>query len=73
MYTTGYEFFSDMVIQYGKKKALSLADEYLTMQEADDRKNGRFKSDPEEFSFCRELWQAMTATKAAMKPESVKA
>lgn len=71
MYTTGYEFFSDMVIQYGKKKALSLADEYLTMQEDDDRKNGRFKSDPEEFSFCRELWQAMTATKATIKPESL--
>ena len=71
MYTTGYEFFSDMVIQYGKKKALSLADEYLTMQEDDDRKNGRFKSDPEEFLFCRELWQAMTATKTAMKPESL--
>lgn len=72
MYTSGHEFFNDMVSQYGKKKALSLADEYLTMQEADDRQNGRFKSDPEEFSFCRELWQAMTATKAAMQPESVK-
>lgn len=66
MYTTGYEFFSDMVSEYGKKKALSLADEYLTMQEADDRKSGLFKRDTEEFQFCRELWQAMTATKAAM-------
>ena len=73
MYRTGYEFFSDMVIQYGKKKALSLADEYLTMQEADDRQSGLFKKDPEEFQFCREVWQAMASTKAAMKPESVKA
>lgn len=67
MYRTGHEFFNDMVIQYGKKKALSLADEYLTMQEADDRKSGLFKREPEEFQFCRELWQAMTATKAASR------
>ena len=71
MYTSGFEFFSDMVSEYGKKKALSLADEYLTMQEDNDRKHGRFKNDPEEFLFCRELWQAMTATKASMQTESL--
>lgn len=73
MYTTGYEFFSDMVRTYGEKLALTIADDYLYTQETNDRRHGLFKKDPEEFQFCKEVWQAMETLKADMKPESVKA
>lgn len=69
MYTSGYEFFNDMVRTYGEKLALTIADDYLYTQETNDRRHGLFKKDPEEFQFCKEVWQAMTATKAAMQPE----
>ena len=61
MYNTGFEFFRDLCVMFGKEKALAMGNEYLTLQENDDRANGRFKSDPEELQFCKELYHAMKA------------
>lgn len=51
MYDTGFDFFRDLVISYGKEEAVKLANSYLDMQ----IKN----QDPEEFTFCCELYQAV--------------
>lgn len=51
MYATGGEFLEDMIISFGIDKALEFSKEYLTIQENDDRKTGRFQRDPEEFMF----------------------
>ena len=59
MYNTGTEFFKDMVASFGVNKALELSKEYLAIQENDDRKTGRFQRDPEEFMFCKQLWEAV--------------
>jgi hypothetical protein len=61
MYNTGFEFFRDLCVMFGKEKALAMGNEYLTLQENDDRATGRFKNDPEEFQFCKELYHAMKA------------
>lgn len=59
MYATGDEFFRDMALSFGVKKAVELSKEYLTIQENDYRKTGRFQRDPEEFMFCKQLWEAV--------------
>jgi len=59
MYATGGEFLEDMINSFGIDKALEFSKEYLTMQENDNRETGLFERDPEEFVFCKQLWQAM--------------
>lgn len=51
MYRTGFDFWRDMVQEYGREKAVNLAKGYLDMQ----IKNG----DPEELRFCRELYSEL--------------
>ena len=63
MYNNGFDFFRDLLVIFGTD-AERVASEYLTMQEDDDRKNDRFRKDPEECQFCRELWQAVQLHKA---------
>ena len=51
MYSTGFDFFKDLIKDYGKEQAIKLANSYLDMQ----IKN----KDPEEFIFCCELYRAV--------------
>ena len=51
MYETGFDFFRDLVKDYGKEMAISLANSYLDMQ----IKN----TDPGEHQFCCELYKAV--------------
>lgn len=51
MYNTGFDFFKDLCIDYGKEEAIKLANSYLDMQ----IKN----KDHGEFQFCCELYKAV--------------
>lgn len=53
MYDTGYEFYRDMVKQYGKEQAKLTAIIYLDLQIRN--------TDPEELQFCKELYAAMNS------------
>lgn len=57
MYDTGYDFFSDLLVNYGNDMAIEFANSYLDMQ----IKN----KDPEEFTFCCELYKAVQQAKQA--------
>jgi hypothetical protein len=57
MFDTGYDFFRDLLISYGKDMAVELANSYLDTQ----IKN----KDPEEFAFCCELYKAVQQAKQA--------
>lgn len=50
MYESGFDFFRDLVMTYGREEAIGIANRYLDMQ----IKN----TDPEEYQFCCELYQA---------------
>lgn len=51
MYNTGFDFFMDLVIAYGKTEAVKIANEYLDMQ--------IHNNNPQEFIFCCELYRAI--------------
>lgn len=55
MYETGYDFFSDLVSNYGKEEAVKIGNSYLDLQ----IKN----RDHNEFKFCCELYKAIQTTK----------
>lgn len=50
-YSTGIEFFKDLLFNYGSEEAVKIANSYLDLQ----IKN----KDPEEFSFCCDLYNAI--------------
>lgn len=50
MYDNGYDFFRDLVRDFGKEQAIAMANDYLDMQ--------IHNTDPDEFTFCCELYQA---------------
>lgn len=50
MYDNGYDFFQDLIKDFGKEQAIAMANNYLDMQ--------LHNTDPEEFTFCCELYQA---------------
>ena len=52
-YETGFDFFRDLVANYGKEEAVKIANAYLDMQ--------IHNSDPDEFTFCCELFRAIQA------------
>ena len=51
MFDTGYDFFRDLLSNYGKEEAIGIANNYLDMQ----IKN----TNHDEFVFCCELYQAI--------------
>ena len=51
MYDTGYEFFKDLCTNYGITEAVRIANSYLDLQ--------IHNTDPEEFTFCCELYNAV--------------
>ena len=51
MYENGYEFFKSLESEYGHVLAVEMAKDYLDMQIRN--------TDPEEYQFCKELYQAM--------------
>lgn len=51
MYDNGYEFYKDLLQQYGKEQANIIAINYLDLQ--------IHNTDPEELQFCKELYQVM--------------
>ena len=51
MYNTGYEFFKDLCSEYGIEEAVKIANSYLDLP---NRKNN-----PDEYSFCCELYNAV--------------
>lgn len=51
MYDTGFEFFKDLVMNYGKEAAVRMSNDYLDMQINN--------TDPAEFEFCCELYRAV--------------
>lgn len=53
-YDTGFDFFRDLVISYGKEQAIKIANCYLDMQINN--------KDPKEFIFCCELYRAVQQT-----------
>lgn len=54
-YKTGFDFFRDLVSNYGKEEAVKIGNSYLDLP---DR-----TKDPEEFKFCCELYKAIQAIK----------
>lgn len=51
MYDNGYDFFKDLLCNYGKEEAIQIAKDYLDLSNR--------KGNKEEFCFCCELYQAM--------------
>lgn len=54
-YSTGFEFFKDLVSNYGKNESVKIANSYLDMQ--------IHNKDPEEYTFCCELYRAVQNAK----------
>ena len=52
-YDTGFDFFCDLVANYGKEEAIKIGNSYLDMQ--------IHNSDSDEFTFCCELFRAIQA------------
>lgn len=50
MYDTGYDFFRDLVMSYGREQAVKIANDYLDMQVNNH--------DKDEYLFCCELYRA---------------
>jgi len=51
MYNTGFDFWRDLLIKYGRQEARRIANSYLDMQAHNDS--------AEELQFCKELYAAM--------------
>jgi len=56
-YETGYEFFLDLVSNYGREEGLRIANSYLDTQ-AHVYGTKFAETLPDEFKFCQELYQA---------------
>ena len=54
MYETGYDFFRDLLTEYGKEQAIAIAKDYLDLP-------GR-TSNVIEYTFCCELYEIMKKT-----------
>lgn len=57
MYRDGFDFLRDLICDYGKTEALRVANNYLDMQ-AHIYGSNFSENEPEEFTFCCELYQA---------------
>ena len=56
MFNTGYDFFTDLRLNYGLEEAKKIADRYLDTQ--------LFNEDAQEVQFCKELYSARTESVA---------
>lgn len=56
-YKTGYDFFLDLIVSYGREEGLRIAYSYLDTQAY--VYGSKFpEKEPEEYKFCQELYQA---------------
>lgn len=63
-FDNGFDFMRDLLSNYEKKKALQIANDYLDMQSHINGSIDNFKNNnPEEYTFCCELYQATKQTK----------
>lgn len=60
MFDTGFDFFRSLLFDYGKIKAVKIANDYLDTQAYVYGSGYKFfKQNPEEFTFCCELYKAV--------------
>ena len=58
-FDTGFDMWKDLLANYDKQTALSIANDYLDMQAHINGTMDNFReNNPEEYNFCCELYQA---------------